>query len=120
MFGITCGSDLIRRLANDWSWSRKVTEEADQKAFWRVTFNNLNLKCKFAKTFGDKNEGSMLNLMMGQVTHSAGINKDSQVVAKGDNETCSLISDEFCFLKQIWKREKRIRKFLRCLGFKRI
>ena len=25
MFGITCGMDIIRRLANHWFWSRKVT-----------------------------------------------------------------------------------------------
>ena len=39
----------------------------------------------------------MLTLIMGQLTQPAGIYKDSQAVAKGDNETCSLISDKFFF-----------------------
>ena len=71
MYGITCGIDHIRRLATEWSRSRKVTDELDEKAFWRVTFDNLNFKGKFAKTFaiGGEPEGRMLNLLTGQVSH---------------------------------------------------
>ena len=115
MFGITCGIDLIRRLANDWSKSRKVTEEVDQKAFWRVTFDNLNFKRKFAKTFavGGEVEGRMLNLITGQVSHQAEIKKGSQV--EGINETYSLTSDESFFLYKFGNEKKERENFLEVL-----
>ena len=70
-FGIICGIKFIRDEAIRWSNTRKCTDELDKTSFWRVTFDNLNFRRKFAKTFkvGGEVLGRMLNLITGQVTH---------------------------------------------------
>ena len=68
--GMSCGIDRIRRLASEWSEKRKRVDELDKGGFWRVNFDNLNFKRKFAKTFSVVGNvgGRMLNLLTGQVT----------------------------------------------------
>ena len=103
MFGITCGIDHIRRLATEWARSRKVTDELDEKAFWRVTFDNLNFKRKFAKTFaiGGEPEGRMLNLLTGQVSHrTETTEKESEITCNSEtaiekNATGHITDDSF-------------------------
>ena len=72
LFGVTCGDEHIRRQANAWSSKRHVIDELNKAKFWRVTFDNLNILRRFAKTFmyGSQVAGRMLNLFTGQVTQS--------------------------------------------------
>ena len=117
MFGITCGIDHIRRLATEWSRSRKVTDEIDEKAFWRVTFDNLNFKRKFAKTFavGGESSGRMLNLLTGQVSHrTETLEKQSENIKQSEtlhNSTqIEQVTDDSFFLydfgdeRQAWEQ----------------
>ncbi len=73
MFGITCSAKSISLYASFWSRVRNICKELNPLKFWRITFDNLNFKRKFAKTFtsgdGIKVEGRQLNLITGQVSH---------------------------------------------------
>lgn len=69
-FGILCSVDQVRKHGKFWSEKRKVTDELNKNAFWRVSFDNLNFKLKFAKCLGSALEGikKMLNLITAQVS----------------------------------------------------
>ena len=43
-FGILCSVDQVRKHGKFWSKKRCATDELNKKAFWRVSFDNLNLK----------------------------------------------------------------------------
>ena len=70
-FGVICSINHIRREASKWSDMRKCSDEIDKAAFWRISFDNLNFKRKFAKTFQTTGQvlGRILNLLTGQVSH---------------------------------------------------
>ena len=72
-FGLSCSIKHIRRMAKSWSSVRKCIDEINHKHMWRITFDNLNFNRKFAKTsaLGGDKSGRMLDLLTGQVSHSA-------------------------------------------------
>ena len=77
---------------------RRCTDEIDKKAFWRVTFDNLNFKRIFAKTFQTTGQvlGRMLNLLTGQVTHQTEQGKNTcAVMADVIKEQLTLSDDHF-------------------------
>lgn len=71
-FGLTCSSNKINSQAHFWSQQRNATDELNPQRFWRISFDNLNFKRKFAKTFqfGADVTGRMLNLITSQVSHT--------------------------------------------------
>ena len=70
-FGIICSIDQVRKHGTFWSKKRCVTDELNKKAFWRVSFDNLNFKMEFAKCLGVAMDGvKMLNLITAQVSTS--------------------------------------------------
>ena len=64
-FGILCSVDQVRKHGTFWSKKRCVTDELN-KAFWRVSFDNLNFKMKFAKCLGVAMDG--VSLITAQVS----------------------------------------------------
>ncbi len=96
--GLTCSIDLIRRQANKWSSTRKVVNEIDKSAFWRLTFDNLNFKRKFAKTFavGGDVLGRMLNLLTGQVSHrKTYVQSDDNTLPSASNDPKNICENTF-------------------------
>jgi hypothetical protein len=69
-FGVSCGIKHIRRMANKWCELRKCIDEIDIRGFWRLTFDNLNFRRKYAKTFKDGGDvgGRQLDLLTGQAS----------------------------------------------------
>ena len=49
--GVTASVFHIRQHGSWWAKIRKAINEVSPKAFWRVTFDNLDFKMKFAKKF---------------------------------------------------------------------
>lgn len=43
-FGIMCSVDQVRKHGMLWSKKRRVADEVNKNAFWRVSFDNLNFK----------------------------------------------------------------------------
>ena len=97
MFGVVCGIRHLREEAAKWSNKRKCIDEINMQSFWRVTFDNLNFKRKFAKTFkaGGEVLGRMLNLITGQVTHRETNSTCSDTVTIPDNMPSMSTSDRF-------------------------
>ena len=48
-FGITSSISHIREHGSWWARIRKAINEINVKSFWRVTFDNLDFRMKFAK-----------------------------------------------------------------------
>lgn len=69
MFGCTCSIDLIRKHGAFWAKKRSVSDELAliNSNFWRVSFDNLNFKIKFAKKLLTSGPNKMLNLITSQV-----------------------------------------------------
>jgi hypothetical protein len=69
-FGITSSITHIRDHGNWWAKIRKAIKEIDIQSFWRVTFDNLDFKMKFAKKIsaGGDQLKRMLHLLTSQVT----------------------------------------------------
>ena len=72
-FGISCSYSTLDNEAKYWSDHRDPLSELDKTKTWRLSFDNLNFKRKFAKTvqFGGDMGGRMLNLITSQVTHNS-------------------------------------------------
>jgi hypothetical protein len=51
-FGIVCSVDQVRKHDTFWSEKRCDTDELKRNTFWRVSFDNLDFKMKFAKYLG--------------------------------------------------------------------
>ena len=85
-FGIICSVDQVRKHGTFWSKKRCVTDELKRNTFWRVSFDNLNFKMKFAKCLGVAMDGvkKMLNLITAQVStrraNTEGHNHNKQCV----------------------------------------
>ena len=86
-FGMSCSIAKVRKMANKWAEKRKCVDEVDKTGFWRVTFDNLNFKRKFAKTFtaGGTIGGRMLNLLTGQVSFRSE-NQNTPTVENNPND----------------------------------
>ena len=69
-FGILSSVDQVRKHGSYWSKKRCVTDELNRTAFWRVSFDNLNFKMKFAKCLGSTLDGikKKLNLITAQIS----------------------------------------------------
>ena len=72
-FGCTCSIDHLRQHGEHWATHRQAISELKPTHLWRVSFDNLNFKMKYAKKLsgGGGDPGAvqkMLNLLTGQVT----------------------------------------------------
>ena len=71
-FGCSCSVDHIRRHGEHWASKRCVLDELNKKPLWRVSLDNLNFKLKYSKDLkGDNGPKRALNLITGQVAHTA-------------------------------------------------
>ena len=69
MLGCTCSIDQIRKHGSYWANNRVTSDElqATESMFWRVSFDNLNFKIKYAKKLTTPGPKKMLNLITAQV-----------------------------------------------------
>ena len=69
-FGITSSVSHIREHGSWWAKIRKAINEINILSFWRVTFDNLDFKMKFAKKIsaGGGQLKRMLHLLTSQVS----------------------------------------------------
>ncbi len=73
--GVTTSISYIRQHGCIWARLRKAIDELNPKAFWRVTFDNLDFRIKFAKTLvagGGDSLKRMLHLLTSQVSFRCG------------------------------------------------
>ena len=71
-FGVSCSMFHIRKHGNLWARLCSAISEIDLSAFWRITFDNLDFRMKFAKKISVANGVGtlkrMLHLLTSQVT----------------------------------------------------
>ena len=69
MFGCCCSVDQIRKHGSFWVKKRFASDELKKTKtlFWRVSFDNLNFKIKYAKKLCTSGPRKMLNLITAQV-----------------------------------------------------
>ena len=98
-FGIISSVDQIRKHGNFWSKKCCVTDELNRGAFWRVSFNNLNFKMKFAKCLGSALEGvkKMLNLITAQISTRRIVNETNHPIHKPQH---NIIPNLQCLAKE--------------------
>ena len=65
-FGITSSVSHIREHGSWWAKIRKAINEIDVQSFWRVTFDNLDFRMKFAKKISAR--GGQLKRMLHLLT----------------------------------------------------
>ena len=83
-FGIVCSIFHIRQHGTHWARLRSAVADLDIKRFWRVTFDNLDFKIKFAKKVEVRDSGCILNRMFHLLT--------SQVSFRKENTDCKCSS----------------------------
>ena len=64
MLGCCCSIDQVRNHGSYWAKNRTASEELlrENVALWRVSFDNLNYKMKYAKKLTTAGPNKMLNL----------------------------------------------------------
>lgn len=82
MLGCCCSIDQVRKHGNFWAKERNVSTEltATKSSFWRVSFDNLNFKIKYAKKLTTSGPNKMLNLITTQVCCRTSSNRDLNVL----------------------------------------
>lgn len=82
-FGITNSVSHIREHGSWWAKIRKAVNEIDVLSFWRVTFDNLDFKMKFAKKIsaGGGQLNRMLHLLTSQVSFRSSSQSNSNPLA---------------------------------------
>ena len=67
-FGVTCSIFHIRQHGSCWAKIRDAVKEINPHAFWRLTFDNLDFKMKFAKKISAGGHlKRMLHLLTSQI-----------------------------------------------------
>ena len=69
MLGCCCSIDQVRNHGSFWAKKRTASYELlrDNVALWRVSFDNLNYRIKYAKKLTTSGPKKMLNLITSQV-----------------------------------------------------
>ena len=81
--GITSSAFHIREHGNLWAKLRSAIKEINRHAFWRVTFDNLDFRMKFAKCLSTGGHlKRMLHLLTSQVTFRNSVNNSSANISE--------------------------------------
>ena len=88
-FGVTCSAFQIRKHGSWWAKMRDAIKEINPRAWWRVTFDNLDFRMKFAKKISVGGHlRRMLHLLTSQVTFrqnsNTQFNNDTPLVKESD------------------------------------
>ena len=96
--GVSCSSSTLDNEAKYWAENRDPLKELDKTKTWRISFDNLDFKRKFAKTFhyGLEACGRMLNLITSQVTHNA---ENKERTNRNISQKKTITEEDFFFSK---------------------
>lgn len=67
-FGVVCSIFHVRKHGSHWARLRSALTELDPRRFWRLTFDNLDFRTKFAKKVEVRDNSCILNRMFHLLT----------------------------------------------------
>ena len=95
-FGVTSSIFHIRQHGSFWAKVRSIIKELNPISFWRVTFDNLDFRIKFAKKLSS---GGHLKRMLHLLTSQVSFRRNSSEQFNDTKQTLSvkeLKEDHFC------------------------